>query len=151
MKRFRAMLIKDDGTEGTALAMPFDVQQEFGTRGRVPVRGTINGFAFRSTLSPYGGVHYLPVNKALREGAKAQAGDMVSVVLERDNEPRRVTPPPDFDRALKANRAALAAWEKLSYSHRKEYVGAIVEARKPETRVRRIEKAIEELTVKKHK
>ena len=94
---------------------------------------------------------YLPVNKALREGVKAKAGDTVSVVLERDNEPRTVTPPPDFAHALKANRVALAGWEKLSYSHRKEYVGAIEEARKPETRVPRIQKAIEELTVKKHK
>ena len=53
-KRFRVTLIKDDKTEGTAVVMPFDAQHEFGTRGRVPVRGTINGFAFRSTLSPYG-------------------------------------------------------------------------------------------------
>ena len=62
-KRFRAILIKDDKTEGTAVVMPFDVQREFGTRGRVPVRGTINEFTFRSTLSPYSGIHYLPVTR----------------------------------------------------------------------------------------
>jgi len=148
-KRFRAVLVKDDETEGTGIAMPFDVQKEFGTRGRVPVRGTINGFAFRSTLSPYGGVHYLPVNKALREGAKAKAGDTVTVVLERDEEPRMVTPPPDFAKALKANKAAEAAWEKLSYSHRREYAEAIEEAKKPETRARRIEQAVTTLAATK--
>jgi len=49
------------------------VPKVFGARARVPVRGTINGFAFRSSISPYGGVHYLPVNKALRDGAKVKA------------------------------------------------------------------------------
>jgi len=145
-RRFRAVLIKDDKTEGTGIAMPFDVRKAFGTRGRIPVRGTINGFAFRSTLSPYGGVHYLPVNRTLREGAKARAGDTVTVVLERDAEPRVVTPPLDLARALKANRAAQAAWEKMPYSHRKAYVEAIEAAKKPETRARRIEKAIETLS-----
>ena len=65
-KRFRAKLKADNpNSEATFVAIPFDVTQVFGTRARVPVRGTINGFAFRSSISPYGGVHYLPVNKAL--------------------------------------------------------------------------------------
>lgn len=144
-QRFRAVLVKDDKTEGTGVAMPFDVVKVFGTRGRVPVRGTINGFAFRSTLAPYGGAHYLPVNKILREGAQAKSGDTVTVVLERDNEPRVVAPPPDLAKALKANKAAQAAWEKLPYSHQRGYAEAIAEAKKPETRQRRIENAIEVL------
>ena len=141
-KRFRAILIKDDKTEGTAVVMPFDVQREFGTRGRVPVRGTINRFAFRSTLSPYSGTHYLPVNRAVREGAKAKAGNTVTVVLERDDEPRSVTAPHDLQVAIYANQAEQAAWDKLSYSHRKAYAQVIEEAKKLETRARRIEKAI---------
>jgi uncharacterized protein YdeI (YjbR/CyaY-like superfamily) len=74
---------------------------------------------------------------------------MVSVVMERDDEPRVVTPPVDFARALKANKAALAAWERLSYTHRKEYAKAIEEAKKPETRARRLEKAITALAAMK--
>jgi hypothetical protein len=146
-QRFRAVLVKDDKTEGTGVAMPFDVAKVFGTRGRVPVRGTLNGFEFRTTLAPYSGAHYLPVNRALREGAKAKAGDTVTVVLERDDEPRIVTPPPEFAKALKANKAARAAWEKLPYSHQREYAETIAEAKKPETRRRRIDQAIEMLAV----
>ena len=91
----------------------------------------------------------MAVNKRMREGAKAKAGDAVEIVMERDDEPRVVTPPADFARALKANKAAQTAWEKLSYTHRKEYANAIEEAKKPETRARRIEKAVAELAAGK--
>jgi uncharacterized protein YdeI (YjbR/CyaY-like superfamily) len=86
------------------------------------------------------------VNKAMREGAKVKGGDTISMTMERDDEPRVITPPTDFARALKANKIAQATWDKLSYSHRREYVRAIEEAKKPETRLRRIEKAIAQLS-----
>jgi len=116
---------------------------------RVPVRGTINGFPFRSSIVPMGGCHMMAVNKGMREGAKVKSGDTVSVVMERDEEPRIITPPTDFARALKANKDAQAMWDKLSYTHRKEYAQAIEEAKKPETRTRRIEKAIAQLAAGK--
>lgn len=150
-KRFRAELIKDEDSTATAIEIPFDVQQVFGTRARVPVCGTLNGFPYRSSIMPMGGKHWLVVNRQLREGAKAKAGDRISVVMERDDQPRTVETPADFARALKASRAALAAWDKSSYTHRKEYVKAIEEAKRPETRARRIEKAISELTAKNHR
>jgi hypothetical protein len=68
--RFKAVLEKDDKTSGTGIKVPLDVPKLFGTRGRVPVSGTLNGAPFRSTLAPYGGAHYLPVNRALRERPK---------------------------------------------------------------------------------
>ena len=149
-KRFRAMLEKDENSEATGITIPFNVLEVFGTRARFPVRGTINGFAFRSSIFPMGGgCHMMAVNKQMREGAKAKAGDAVEIVMERDDEPRVVTPPADFARALKANKAAQAAWERLSYTHRKEYANAIEEAKKPETRARRIEKAVAELAAGK--
>ena len=144
--RFKAVLEKDDKTSGTGIKVPLDVPKLFGTRGRVPVRGTLNGAPYRSTLAPYGGAHYLPVNRALREAAKAQAGDSIDVVLERDAEPRVIEAPADFARAMKTNPAAAEAWGRLSYSHRREYVEAIAEAKKPETRDRRIRGAIAELS-----
>lgn len=150
-KRFRVVLEKDPDSTATGITIPFDAQKTFGTRARVPVRGTINGFAFRSSIFPMGkdGCHVMAVNRGMREGAKAKAGDLINVVMERDDEPRVVTPPEDFARALKANKAALAAWERLSYTHRKEYAQAIEEAKKPETRARRIEKAIAMLAAEK--
>ena len=147
-KRFRAELVKDDNSTATAIEIPFDVQKVFGTRARVPVRGTLNGFPYRSSIFPMGGQHWLVVNRQMREGAKANAGETVGVVMERDDAPRTVEAPADFARALKASRAAQAAWDKASYTHRKEYVQAIEGAKRPETRTRRIEKAIAELTAK---
>ena len=72
-------------------------------------------------------------------------------MLERDDEPRVVVGPPDFAKALKANKAAYAAWDKMSYSHRKAYVEAIEETKKPETRARRIEQAVAALGASKPK
>jgi uncharacterized protein DUF1905/bacteriocin resistance YdeI/OmpD-like protein len=145
-KRFSIVLEKDPGSEVTSITIPFDVKEAFGTRARVPVRGTINGFSFRSSIFPMGGgQHYMVVNKEMRAGAGVSGGDTITVMMERDDEPRTITVPDDFARALKKNKTALSAWEKLSYSHHKEYVKAIEEAKKPETRQRRVDKAIEQL------
>jgi hypothetical protein len=145
-KRFRVLLEKDEKSEVTGIIIPFDVLKVFGTRARVPVRGTINGFPYRSSIFPMGdGRHYMTVNKNLRAGAKIKGGEIVSVVMGRDDEPRVITPPEDFARALRASKEARTAWEKLSYTHQKEYAKAIEEARRPETRARRIEKAIARL------
>jgi hypothetical protein len=149
-KRFRVLLEKHESSEATGIQIPFDVHKVFGSRARVPVCGTINGFPFRSSVFPMGGdCHFMAVNKETRAGAQAKAGDTISVVMQRDDAPRIITPPPDFARALKTNKDARAAWDKLSYTHRKEIVQAIEAAKKPETRQRRIEKGIAELTARK--
>ncbi|HEV2761767.1 MAG TPA: YdeI/OmpD-associated family protein [Pyrinomonadaceae bacterium] len=146
-KRFRVLLEQYEGTNATGINIPFDVEKVFGTRARVPVRGTVNGFPFRSSVFPKGdGTHYMVVNKETRAGAKAKGGETISVVMERDDEPRTIEPPAELARALKGNKEARAAWEKLSFSHRKEYARSVEEARRPETRQRRVEKAISELT-----
>ncbi|HEY9404561.1 MAG TPA: YdeI/OmpD-associated family protein [Pyrinomonadaceae bacterium] len=144
-KRFRMLLEKHETSEATVITIPFDVPATFGTRARVPVSGTINGFPYRSSIVPMGGKFILVVNRELRAGANAKSGDTVSVTLERDDEPRIITPPADLARALRANRTAQAAWDKLSYTHQKEHARAVEEAKRPETRVRRIEKAVEQL------
>ena len=147
---FKALLEPDDTTTATFVAIPFDVPEAFGMRARVPVRGTINGFPFRSSLFPMGGRFLLIVNRALREGARVHAGDLVDVDLERDTEPRVIEPPSDLADALRENPAAQAVWERLSYSHRKEHTLAIEDAKKPETRARRISKAIQVMLEKKN-
>jgi hypothetical protein len=147
-KTFKVELEAKGG--GAAMTIPFSVEKAFGTRARVPVRGTINGFPFRSSLFPMGGAHIMAVNRATREGAQAQAGDTVKVVMEVDTEPRVVTVPADFKRALAASPQARAAFDKLSYTHRKEFVGWVEGAKKEETRARRIEKALAMLAGGKH-
>ena len=149
-KRFKVLLEGYENTKATGIIIPFDVEKVFGTRARVPVRGTINGFAFRSSIFPTGkGTHYMVVNKGTREGAKAKAGDLIRVVMQRDDEPRVITPPQDFARALKSNKAAQAMWGKLNYSDQRGCVNSIEEAKKPETRERRIEKAVAQLAAGK--
>ena len=144
-QHFQAELLADENSTATSIKIPFSVQEVFNTRARLPVRGTINGFPFRGSIFPYGGVYYLGVTRALREDAGVQAGDLVTVVLELDTVPRIITPPPDFIVALAANPAAQATWERLSYTHRKEHVQAIEAAKQPATRARRIAQAIVDL------
>jgi hypothetical protein len=149
-KRFRVKLEALKGMAALRLTIPFDVYEVFGSRARVPVRGTINGFAFRSSVFPVGdGTHYMVANRAMREGGDLKGGDTASVTLERDDVPRTITPPTDFARVLKTDDEARAAWEKVSYSHKKEFVLAIEDAKTPETRERRIRKALAELVARK--
>ena len=128
-----------------AITPPLDVPEVFGTRGRVPVRGTINGFPFRSSLMPMGWRHMIPVNKTLREGAGVDAGDVVEVVLERDEEERTVEAPVELKKAWARNKAAKANWEKLPFTHKKEIANWISEAKKEETRERRLAKTLQVL------
>src|SRR5205085_11149378 len=106
VKRFRVPLEQDERSTATGISIPFDVQKTFGTRARVPVCGTINGFPYRSSIFPMGGCFMMAVNRELREGAGVRAGDTITVRMERDTEPRVVTPPADLARALRANKDA---------------------------------------------
>lgn len=138
--------VKLEGVEGTALAWlnaPFDVVATFGTRARVPVRGTINGFPFRSSLMPMGGCHGMAVNTAMRHGAKVKAGDVVVVTLERDTEERTIEAPPELKQELAKNKWAQANWDKLSFTHKKEMALSIREAKQEATRVRRLAKIMQ--------
>ena len=131
---------------GAIFTLPFKESAKFDTRGIVPVVGTLNGYPFRSSIFPTGdGTHYMAVNKQVREGAGIKVGDRVKVSLERDTAPRTVAVPPDFDRALAKSKTVKARFDKLSYTHRKEYVQWIEGAKRPETRARRIEQAISRL------
>ena len=145
VKRFRALVERGERSAVCAIHFPFDVEQTFGARGHVPVRGTLNGAPFRASIFKMHGRHFMVVNRKLREAAGVRGGEAVPVTVERDTEPRVINPPADFARALKSNKEAQAAWERLSYTHRREHVEHVEEARKPETRQRRIEKSVAQL------
>ncbi len=98
--RFRLKIQGKEAGVVSAITPPIDVEETFGTQGRVPVGGTINGFPFRSSLMPMGGCHMMPVNKALCDGAGAKPGDVVDVVMRRDVEERTVEAPPELQREL---------------------------------------------------
>lgn len=143
--RFQAKIQGREAGVVAAIAPPVDVIEWFGTRARVPIRGTINGFPFRSSLMPMGGCHRMPVNKTLCQGAAVQPGDFVDVVMERDEEERTVEIPPELKRELAKNKKAQERWEKLSFTHRKEMAIAISEAKQEETKKRRLVKVMQVL------
>jgi hypothetical protein len=136
-ERFEGVLAQRGG--GALVEIPLDVPAVFGGK-RVPVRGTINGYPFRTTVATYGGRYYLGFRREIREGAGIDAGDPVVVQLERDEEPRTVEVPDDLAAALGTE--TRASFDRLSYTHRKEYVRWIEEAKRTETRQRRVAKAV---------
>lgn len=148
MRSFRSEIRRPPGT-GTwhYINIPFDAVAEFGTKGQIRVKGTVNGIPFRSTLLPGGaGDHYLVVGKELRDQAAAAEGDEVDVALELDDAPRQVELHPEFAAALAGHPRAKAAFENRSYSRQKLMNSHIAEAKREETRARRVADAIRELT-----
>lgn len=149
-QRFSAKIWRPEGA-GTSyfVTLPSVVVKIWGTRARVAVKGTVNGFAFRSSAMPYGGKHLLAINAQMREGAGGvDVGDSVELVLEQDLAPRVVDPPAELAPLLAKSRAAKRVWDALPPSHRREYAGSIAEARQAATRERRAAKAIELLLAK---
>jgi len=139
---FRAR-IEDAGGGGAFVSIPFDVEQVFGAK-RVKVRAFIEGEAYRGTLVRMGGpCHLLPVLKDIRKRIGKSIGDEVKIVLEEDTDPRVVAVPEDLQRALAIHPAAAGFFSRLSYTHRKEYVQWIEEAKREQTRSDRIRKTIE--------
>jgi uncharacterized protein YdeI (YjbR/CyaY-like superfamily) len=111
----------------------------------------MNGFAFRNSLMPNGdGTHSMMVSKTLQAGAKAAAGDLVSVALDVDRSERVVTVPAELKSALSKNKKAGIAFNELSYSHRKEFAEWISSAKREETRASRAGKVIPMVISKKH-
>jgi bifunctional DNA-binding transcriptional regulator/antitoxin component of YhaV-PrlF toxin-antitoxin module len=141
------VLEKHPSMEATGITIPFDVERVFGAK-RVAVRATVNGAVYRGSIVRMGGKYMLGIPKIFRKEAGIAPGDTIKVMIEADDKPKTVNLPKDLAAAIKT--AGLSsAWEKLSYTHKKEHARAIEEAKRPETRTKRIEKAIEMLAGKK--
>jgi len=150
-KTFKTTIVREGSM--CCIPVPFDPEGVFG-RVRAPVRVTLNGYTYRSTIASMGGQVFIPLRKSNREAAGLNGGETIKVKLDLDTEKREVKPPPDFVKALKAAPAAWQRWRELSYSHQREYVEAIEEAKKVETRARRIDGAVQMIAdrpAKKHK
>jgi Domain of unknown function (DUF1905)/Bacteriocin-protection, YdeI or OmpD-Associated len=141
--RFKVKLVGQENSSATGFYAPFDVPATFGTRARVPVRGMINGYPFRSSLMPMGGGYCMAVNQTMREGAKVKAGDEVDVVLERDTEERTMEAPPELKKELAKNRKAREKWGGLAYTLKKEMALSITGAKQEETKKRRLAKVMQ--------
>ena len=127
---------------GAFVKFPYDVEKEFGVQGRVPVKGTFDGFAYTGSLMQCGGQqHMLGILKVIREQTGKQLGDTVRVQLWRDESERTVEVPSDLASLMKKN-GLRDFFDSLSYTNRKEYCRWITEAKKEETRAARLNKSV---------
>src|SRR4030095_9841853 len=118
--------------------VPFDVKEAYGT-ARPKVKATVNHVTLRTTVSVYGGRSYVGFRKEIQEAAGTPIGGRIRGRIEPDVEPREIEVPEDLARALGKDGAAGQAFERLSYTHRKEYVQWVVGAKNTEPRQRRVE------------
>ena len=134
------------GKSATGIEVPADVVAALGQGKRPKVTVTINGYSYPSTVGVMGGVSLIPVSADVRAKAGVAAGDEVDIDLVPDEAPRTVEVPSDLAAALASVPAARQAFDKLSYSGQQRYVLGIEQAKTAETRQRRVEKAVTELT-----
>jgi hypothetical protein len=133
------------GKTATGIEVPEDVVAALGSGNRPPVTVTVGGHTYRTTVARMGGRFLVPLSAENRTAAGVAAGDQVDVDIEPDTGPREVGVPADLAEALAHDQAARATFDDLSYTHRKEWVRWIEEAKKAETRATRLAKTVESL------
>ncbi|MBF6327093.1 YdeI/OmpD-associated family protein [Nocardia transvalensis] len=143
MQRFEATIEPARGG-GAYVAVPAAVIEALGGGGRIPVRATFDGIDYTGSITSMGAGPCIGLLKSIRTALGKGPGDTVTVTVERDSTERTVEVPDDLAAAL-AEAGLRAAFDKLSYSHRREHVRAITDAKRPETRARRIAKAVDML------
>jgi hypothetical protein len=142
--RFRTTILTA-GKTAAGIQVPTEVVEGLGQGKKPPVRVTINGHTYRSSIASVGGVFMVGVTNEFRDLSGVAGGDEVDVEIDLDTEKREVTVPPDLAAALDADADARQFYEGLSYSNKRRIVEPIADAKTPETRQRRIEKSIEKL------
>ena len=142
--RFRTKILQS-GKTAAGVEVPAKVVAALGSSKRPPVRATINGFTYRTSVASMGGKFMLGVPPEFRDGAGVAAGDTVDIDLELDTEPREVAIPADFAAALARDARAKKAFDALNYSNKRRLVIPIEDAKSPDTRERRIAATVERL------
>lgn len=147
MVKFSAVLMPDpDGRGGTFIPVPREVNSRLGLKGRPKIQAVIAGQPYRGSLMPMGdGTFCLGVLKSIQEAAAVGHGDTVEVLLELDTVPRVVEPPADLAQVLASDKTAAETWERLSFTNKKEMARSLEEAKKPETRKKRLAAAVAKL------
>ena len=139
--RFRTAVLLS-GKTATGIRVPPEVIEELGAGRKPPVRVTIGGHSFRTTVAPRGDRYLVGINAQNREAAGVSAGDEVDVDIELDTAPREVVVPDDLAEALAIQPDARRFFDGLTHSQKRWYVEPVEQAKKPETRVRRVERAV---------
>ncbi|GFN37087.1 YdeI/OmpD-associated family protein [Tepidimicrobium xylanilyticum] len=148
-KEFNAILQKLEGKmQWTVFYVPFSVEEEYGTKSRFNVHAVIDGHPFLGTLLPSRNGHYMVYNKAMKSACKKEIGDSIHVILRPDKEERILNIPDYVLEAIRSNPIANSKFNELPYYIKREEINKIEEAKKEETRIRRLEKLIQKLTEK---
>jgi hypothetical protein len=143
--KFKGTLTPGHGG-GCLVPVPADAGAKLGLKGMPKIQAVIAGQPYRGSLMPMGdGTYCLGVLKSIQEAAGVGFGDTVEVLLELDTEPRTVEPPPDLARAMARDKKMAASWDKLSFTNKREMARSLEDAKKPETRERRLKAAIAKL------
>ena len=142
--KFRAT-VELGGKTATGIEVPEDVVAALGSGSRPAVTVTVGGHSYRTTVARMGGRFLVPLSAENRTAAGVAAGDQVDVDIQPDTAPRQVEVPADLADALAKDDAARATFDGLSFTHRKEWVRWVEEAKKPETRATRLAKTVESL------
>ena len=144
MPTFDTTLIQE-GKTATGIEVPPEIMQQLGGGKKPAVNVTLNGYGYRSTVAVLGGRFMIPVSADHRGKAGLTAGDAVQVSLELDPAPREVKVPDDLQAALEAHPAALERFQRLSYSGKRQHTLSVEGTQNPETRARRVQKAVQTL------
>lgn len=147
--KFKTKLLQAEGMKATGIEVPEKIVTALGTSKRPPVKVTINGYTYRSTVAVMGGKYMLPVAAEVRKNAGVEAGQSIEITLELDTEKREVEVPPDLAKALKAEPKTKAVFDALAFTYRKEHARALTDAKTPETRQRRLDKIMDMLRTAK--
>lgn len=146
--KFSAEILGTETGGGAFVEIPFDLEKEWGSK-RPKIKATIDGEPYRGTAVRMGSeCHLLLVLKAIREKIGKEVGDKVKVFMELDTEERVVDVPAELEKALKKNKVARAAFDKASFTTRKELARAVSDAKTAETRERRVTHVLEQLLAK---
>lgn len=144
---FEAILEAGDGDGGVFVVVPFSVLEVYGTKGPVPVQVTFDGYPYQGSITPLGdGHHALHVLKQIRKAVDKTIGDTVRVTLVRNVVERKMTPPDDLAEQLAGNSQAAAYFDKLAYTHQREFVRWLDGAKRLETRAHRLAQTVELLS-----
>ena len=145
MSRFKAEIVEARGG-GAIVEVPARVVEELGGGGRIPVSASFDGIPYTGSIVRMGGITCLGVLKSIRSELGKGPGDSVEVEVERDDSERKVEVPAELEAELRLAPGARAAFDRLSYSHQREHVNHINEAKRAETRVRRAKRTVEALS-----
>ena len=147
-KTFTTTILKHPNTVACWIELPFDPKEVFGSM-RSPVKVTVRGYTYRTTTFKMCGIIFVPFNKAARAGTNCFGGEKVRVLMESDIAPRIVRPPAELSKLLNANPSLKTAWKSLSYTDKKEMANSIRDAKREDTKQRRLAKATDVLKAKK--